>query len=115
MSLPVLTLHVARSKLAAYCEAKVPAEARDQVRLEFEIDGDAVILIESRPHFRQPEQWTHLPVARFRFNPGSGTWALDSPQHGATTQWRAYGAKPERDLGKLLRLLDEDESGTFWG
>lgn len=115
MTLPVLTLHVARTKLAAYCEQKVPAEEREHVRLDFEIDGDALILVESRPHFRRPDTWTNLPVARFRFNPGSGTWALDSPLLGNGGQWRPYPAKPERDLGKLLRLLDADSSGTFWG
>jgi len=115
MSLPVLTLHLARSKLTAYCTQKLPPELRDQVKLELEFEGDAIILVEARPHFRNHGVWTRLPVARFRYNQGSGTWSLDSPHIGAPEAWRPYPAKPERDLGQLIRLLDADDTGAFWG
>ncbi|MFZ2266478.1 MAG: DUF3024 domain-containing protein [Azonexus sp.] len=115
MALPVLTLHLAQTKLAAYCAQKIPAEIRDRVRLEFEVAGDMLTLIESRPHFRTPEIWTRLPVARFRYNPGSETWSLDCPHLGNPELWRPYPAKPQHDLGQLIKLLDEDDSGAFWG
>lgn len=115
MSLPVLTLHLAQSKLAAYCAQKLPPELHDQVRLEVEIEGENLTLIESRPHFRTPETWTRLPVARFRYNPGSGAWSLYSPHLGKSEKWQTYPAKPERDIGKLIALVDADDTGVFWG
>lgn len=115
MSLPVLTLHLARAKLTAYCTQKFPPELSDKVKLELETEGDAIILIEARPHFRNHEIWTRLPVARFRYNQGSGTWSLDSPHLGNADAWRSYPAKPERDLGQLIKLLDADNTGAFWG
>ncbi len=115
MALPVLTLHLARTKLDAYCARKIPADARDRVRLEVEFADDHATLVESRPHFRDASQWTRLPVARFRFNAGSGTWTLLSPNFREKNAWRPYTAQPSRDLGKLIAALDADASGVFWG
>lgn len=115
MALPVLTLHIARTKLGAYCQRKIPPEARDQVRLELEFESDQVTLLETRPYFRDPTQWTRLPVARFRYNAASGTWALDCPNLGQKGGWRPYPVQPGRDLDKLIAALDRDASGVFWG
>jgi hypothetical protein len=115
MALPVLTLHLARTKLGAYCARKIPESARDQVRLELEFADDHVTLVETRPHFRDHSQWTRLPVARFRFNAGSGTWALLSPVFSNKEAWRPYPTQPSRDHDKLIATLDEDANGVFWG
>lgn len=115
MALPVLTLHLARTKLSAYCERRIPKHLRDQVRLELEFAENHITLLETRPHFRDPSQWTRLPVARFRFNAGAGTWALLSSSFGSKEGWRPYPTQPSRDLDKLIAALDADEKGVFWG
>jgi hypothetical protein len=115
MALPVLIEHLVRTKLGAYCARKVPAEARAEVRLDFEVAGDHVTLVESRPYFRDPRVWTRLPVARFRFNATSGTWTLYCPSFGQKNTWRPYPAQPSRDLDRLIAALDADASGAFWG
>lgn len=115
MALPVLTQHLAQSKLAAYCVQKAPVEIHDRVRLDVELDGERLTLIESRPHFRNPQTWTRLPVAQFRYNQGSRTWTLYCPHLGNPDVWRLYPAKPQHDLGHLIKLLDTDDTGAFWG
>ena len=115
MALPVLTQHIARTKLDAYCARKIPESRRDQVRLELEFADNHITLIETRPHFRDPSQWTALPVARFRYNAGAGTWALLSPVFNNKEAWRLYPIQPSRDLGKLIATLDADANGVFWG
>lgn len=115
MTLPVLIQHLAQTKLAAYCEKKLPASTRHRVRLEIEIEGETVTLNESRPHYRNETTWTSLPVARFRFNLASCTWTLYSPNLAKLGAWHPYPAKPEHELGKLISLLDTDTSGAFWG
>ena len=115
MALPVLTQHIAQTRLAAFCERRVPPAVRHQVRLELEFTGHEVCVIESRPHFRDPSHWTRLPVARFRFNAAAGTWSLDSPNLRQKGGWRPYPAAPSRDLERLIRIVDQDESGVFWG
>ena len=115
MALPVLTQHIAQTRLAAFCERRVPPTLRDQVRLELEFTGHEVCLIESRPHFRDPGLWTKLPVARFRFNAAAGTWSLDRPDLLHQPAWRPYPAPPSRDLERLIRIVDQDPDGVFWG
>ena len=115
MSLPVLTRHIAQTKLDAFCERKIPAPVRHQVRLELEFNENEVTLVETRPHFRDPAQWTHLPVARFRFNGASSTWSLQCPNFRAQGGWRPYPVQPSRDLDKLIAILDQDTNGIFWG
>ena len=115
MALPLLTQHIAQTKLGAYCEKKIPADVRDRVRLILEFAGNEITLVETRPYIRDPTQWTRLPVARFRFNAASGTWALDCPNLREKGGWRPYPVQPGRDLDKLIRALDQDTSGVFWG
>lgn len=115
MALPVLTLHLARTKLDAYCARKISSGIRNQVRLEVEFADDHATLIESRPYFRDASRWTRLPVARFRFNAASGTWTLHCPNLRKTDHWRPYPCPPNRDLDKLITVLDADGSGVFWG
>jgi Protein of unknown function (DUF3024) len=115
MTLPVLTQHIARTRLGAYCERRVPATMRDQVRLELEFADNHVTLLESRPYFRDPSTWTRLAVARFRFNAAAGTWSLDSARPGQKDGWRPYPVPPSRDLERLIRVIDQDENGVFWG
>jgi len=54
-------------QLAAYCQARVPARVRDQVRLGFRIEGHAVELLESRPSFDDPRVWREEAIAKFRY------------------------------------------------
>ena len=115
MALPVLTQHIAQTRLAAFCERRVPPALRDRVRLDLEFTGHEVCLIESRPHYRDPGVWTRLPVARFRFNAAAGTWSLDRPDLLHQPGWRPYPAAPSRDLERLIRIVDLDENGVFWG
>lgn len=114
MPLPVLAQHLARNRLAAYCEQRYPPELRESVRLDLRFEDDAVVLYESRPAPQQAGLWIHLDIARFRYNLGSGTWLLDAPSFGGHSAWRQYSHRPERELRRLLALLDEDAEGVFW-
>ena len=51
--------------LTAYCEGKVPAPLRDQIRIEYRIRGNEVSLFESRPHLQGSGEWISMKVARF--------------------------------------------------
>jgi len=114
MPLPILIQHLARNRLGAYCERRVPPERQAELRLELRFEDDAVVLVESRPSPRQTGDWAHLDIARFRYNKGSGSWMLDAPSFTGQFAWRPYSPKPQRELERLIALLDEDANGTFW-
>ncbi len=85
------------------------------MRLVLEFAGNEITLVETRPYFRDPTQWTRLPVARFRFNAASGTWSLDCPNLREKGGWRPYPVQPGHDLDKLIKALGQDTSGVFRG
>lgn len=116
MSLPLLTRHLVEKKLTAYCDQKVPAHARHQVRLTFEIDGNKVTLIEERDAFAQPGTWTQMPIAQFRFTSDTAIWTLYCPNFRKKDAWRIYPeAKPGKDFDALVKAVDEDKLCAFWG
>ena len=101
-------------QLNAYCLRKVPLPYRNQVRLNYKLRGDNVILSEEREAFRQPGVWVSIPIAQFRYAVDAGMWTLFSPDRN--DRWHPYRyAEPARDLGALLHALDTDKTGIFWG
>lgn len=116
MALPLLTQHLVKTKLSAYCERKIPAHARDQVRLSFEIDDNKVTVIEERVAFSEPGTWINIPIAQFRFVASTGVWTLYCANLKKRDAWRIYPeAKPTKDFEALLGNLDTDQMGVFWG
>jgi len=102
--------------LRQYCEKRVPDRVRHQVRLEFEIRGLNVTLVERRVPWRprsSDEPWTRLAVARFRYDPDSACWALD--WRDRNERWHPYDRKPTAALGELLAEVDADPTAIFWG
>jgi hypothetical protein len=115
MALPELIAVQADRALAAYCERRIPAHARHQVRMEYQRRGDAVTLIERRPVWDDAAaEWTAMPIARFRYEQNGGVWTLWCADRNG--RWHRYeGARPTRRIEELLTALDRDSTGIFWG
>lgn len=115
MVLPLLTRHLVETKLRAYCADKVPAHARDQMRLSFVIEDDRVTLNEERNAFARPGTWITSRVAQFRFTPETGGhWRLYRTNPRGPDLWLPYlAAKPTTNFESLLQAIDADRSGMF--
>ena len=115
-ALPELTRRRAEQILRDYCEARVPARVRDQVRLVVDVRGTYVTIVEERPPWRADfgPDWTRLPIAQFRFDPSTAFWSLW--WRDRNIKWHRFDdATPSRDIGVLLRVVDEDSTAIFWG
>ncbi len=98
----------------AYCERRIPPGVRDQIRLKYRIRGETVTLIERRPPWRGPGEWTASVVAQFRRDPATGQWRLYCADRNS--RWHLYEEiQPARDLRVLLSEVDRDPTGIFWG
>lgn len=75
MALPASVKEQAEKILAAYCVNRIPVHVRDQMRLSFSVRGNSITLIEERPAYLDPKQWTKLPIAQFRYSE-DGKWTL---------------------------------------
>ncbi len=98
--------------LTKYCEQRIPAHIRNELRLDYEFDGDSVTLVEVRPAFRSPGEFTRGQIAQFRRT--SSSWLLYcSDQH---LEWHLYDPFPESTVfEELLAAVDRDETGIFYG
>ena len=92
----------------------MPADQRRFVDLYFTVRGRTVTLIEERPTFWDADEWTDTPVAQLRYDSREGRWTLFCAD--AHARWHPYpGAESSKDIDELLREIDADPTGIFWG
>jgi hypothetical protein len=116
---PTMTFMLAATDLVRIrelCDARVPPEASDQVRVEIEQERQAVNIIECRPPWREDygPEWSRLPIARLRYVATKSLWTLYYHRH--TGRWERYPLLgPSRRLADLLNEGAEDPICLFWG
>jgi hypothetical protein len=98
-----------------YCDNKIPAQHRDEVRVECGIRGRAITIYECQPpwHPNLGSHWTRQRVAQLRYDPDGHHWRLYYADRNS--RWRYYDmAEPTPRLDELLAEIDEDPTGIFW-
>lgn len=114
MPLSQFTRKLVEARLAKYCSGRIPSQALNQVRLSFKIKGNTVTLFEERPAFKYPSNWVTIPVAQFRFDGQTKKWSLYCFDRNG--KWHLYDRmKPSADFDDLLKEVDRDPTGIFWG
>jgi hypothetical protein len=114
MPLSEFTMKLIETKLTEYCERRISKDLRNQFNLIFKIARDNVTLIETRPYFRDPSILTENPVAQFRFDNKTRKWTLYCMDRNS--RWHLYDLRePSVDFDDMLKALDTDGTGIFWG
>ncbi len=113
-SLPELVKKGVERDVGRYCEQRVLPHIRDKIRIEYEIRGNSVTIIERRPPWREDfgPEWSRLTVAQLRYE--EEKWALYwSDRNG---KWHPYDLfEPTPDLSAALTEIDNDPTAIFWG
>jgi hypothetical protein len=76
MPLPPLIRQLVDIKLSKYCENKFPSQFQNKIKLFYKIRGNNVTLVESRPYWNDPSEWSELKVAQFRYDTNDKDWSL---------------------------------------
>lgn len=103
------------AKIRRYGEARVPARLRDTIRIEVEVRGRSVSIVECRAPWTPAigPDWTRFPIAQLRYTAQS-LWVLywrDRNQH-----WHRYdGVEPAPFVDPLLKEIEADPTAIFWG
>jgi Protein of unknown function (DUF3024) len=114
MPLMEFTKILIETRLTDYCEHRIPIDVRDQPKLTYKIEGYKVTLVETRPYHRDSAVWTEIPIAQFRFDRNTQKWSLFSLDRNDT--WHLYDLiKPSMNFDDLLKAIDNDKTGAFWG
>jgi hypothetical protein len=116
MALPELVRRAALRQVEPFCMDRVPAQHRDEIRVEFTLRGNAITIVERRPPWRADfgEEWSSLKIAQLRYRPGTGLWSL--LWRNRNERWFMYpNIEPSHDVAPLLAEIDADPTGIFWG
>jgi hypothetical protein len=110
--LPETDMHRARR----WAEGKVPADLRNEIRMEIDTSPTALTIFECRPpwKFRESGAWTRSPIARLRYTQSKRSWTLYwCDQHEKFHRYEFV--PPTQSLDRLLTEIDDDPTAIFWG
>jgi hypothetical protein len=112
MGLPELDV----ARVRRWCRERVPAHARDEVRVEADVASRHVTVVECRPPWREDlgSEWTRFPIARLRYTNTTKRWSLYwRDRHLRFHQYDFV--QPTSDVEELLGEIDRDPTAIFWG
>jgi hypothetical protein len=112
MTLPDLDV----ARVQRWCAARVPDEARHEVRVDCDIAARHLTITEHRPPWREDlgPDWISFPIARLRYTATTRTWTLY--WRDRNQRFHRYDLlKPSSHVQDLLTEIDNDPTGIFWG
>ena len=116
MAIPEIVRRGALQKVEAYCERKVPAHARHEVRAEATVSGDAITIFERRAPWSADGglDWSRRKVAQLRYDQAAARWSLWwADRNGRWLAYPPFNAAP--DIEAAIAAVEHDRSGAFWG
>ena len=100
--------------LEPVCRLPADPAIRARLRLGYRVEASTIVLFESRPRFRRPEEWGEHPVAKFRYIRARHVWQLFCMFRDL--KWHRYQPLPEAEsLRELVAEVRRDPTGIFWG
>jgi len=114
MALPKTTRVRVEKMLDAFCETKVPPHTVERVKLVYRIRGNSVTLFEQRSFPFDIDQWEESKVAQFRYDPNTKKWTLYFTDRNSRWQ-EHFETPPTSSFASLLKEVDKDPTGIFWG
>ena len=116
--IPLHTRRLVERLLGSYCARICPPTARHAVLLDYRVEADSATLYELRSICGVAEMRRPVPLARFCYRAARNEWRLYAAEEidDESIVWRRYAARPAgRNFIELLRELDADPRGIFWG
>lgn len=109
-------LDIGLAAAEVFCEARVPEDLRDQMRIECSRRGKSITIAERSPPWK-PEyglEWSSVKVAQLRFDSETEAWSLFCPDRNG--RWHPYDEiGPTPSVDPLLAEIARDPTGIFWG
>ena len=110
--MPLPEADLARAK--EFCEAQVPIELRDQLRVELRQRGHTLTIVEVRPPWGGAAEWMERPQARLKYDPHVEAWTLYWFDRNSRAHLYDLVA-PHQPIERLLAEYDEDPTCIFKG
>jgi hypothetical protein len=104
------------ARIRRFCEGRVPTRLRDRIRIELDVRGRSVTILECRPPWTPKigPDWTRFPIARLRYVAARGVWMLY--WRDRDLRWHVYDRiGPSPHVDPLLAEIEADPTSIFWG
>jgi hypothetical protein len=102
-------------KIRKYAAKVVPLDFQDQIRMEVDVRGKTVTIVECRPPWREDfgPEWTRQGVARMKFDTANNEWALYWSDRNS--RWHIFDLLPPGSIDEVLEEIERDQTNIFWG
>lgn len=103
------------ARVRRFCQTRIPEHARNQVRLEADVRGRSITLVECRPLWSDASaEWTRMKIAQLRYDESAPSWTLYCADRNE--RWHRYwDLDASETISALLDEIDEDPTGIFFG
>lgn len=107
-------MSIAEEKLKSLCNEKVSPEVSDKLKITFGFWQDSALIYEERPVWGDPSRWTKMKIARMDFNADTKGWTLYAYDRNSKPFLYDF-TEIDTTLDRLIKEVDEDPTGIFWG
>ncbi|MBC8386302.1 MAG: DUF3024 domain-containing protein [Gammaproteobacteria bacterium] len=91
-----------------------PADIRNEVDINYRIDGQSITILEIRPNWRDPSIIHEMPLARTTYVKSKNIWKVFWQR--ADMDWHSYKPTPVvKSVEEFLQLVDADLHHCFFG
>lgn len=97
-----------------FCDERNKLCPPDKIRIDYRLEDQALFLLEIRPMWNDPSQYTENTFAKIWYIKKDKVWKLYwQRQNMSWLQYEPNGICKE--LEPLLKLVWDDDMGCFWG
>jgi hypothetical protein len=102
-------------KIQRYATRVVPPNIQDRMRMEVDVRGKTVTIVECRPPWREDfgPEWTRKGIARMKFNSANNEWALYWSDRNS--RWHLFDILPPGSVDEVIDEIERDRTNIFWG
>jgi hypothetical protein len=102
-------------KIRDYAVGRVPAQHQDKIRMEVDVRGKTVTILECRPpwHEKSGTEWTRQGVARMKYDSDHHEWTLYWIDRN--DRWHVFDLIDPGAIDTILDEIELDRACLFWG
>jgi hypothetical protein len=91
-----------------------PADIRNEVDLNYRMEGQSIIIFETRPNWRDPNIIVEMPIAKTTYVKTKNIWKIFWQR--ADMKWHSYQPAPiVKSIEEFTQVVDQDLHHCFFG
>lgn len=91
-----------------------PADIRNEVDLNYRVEGQSITIFEIRPNWRDPSIIIEIPIAKTTYVKTKKNWKIFWQR--ADMKWHSYQPAPiVKSIEEFIQIVDQDLHRCFFG